>query len=264
MPQNTKTVPFRREEGRGERAPFTFLPNLNPALIHPAPHYPNSGRSMYKLNPTHLGNGSLDSRQIALKFADPIDNRTSVSINVASPQEPAANYVRIRPLETNDAEPLFTATVESICQLSRWMTWATPNYSLEECRLFVNNSIKAFELDQGYTFAIIDARDNSVLGSIALNHLNRTHKFANVGYWVRTTRTRSGIGSAAVGALRPFSESILGLRRMEFLIPTSNIPSHRVAQRAGAKFEGILRNRLVLAGQSHDAAVYSLVSEDLA
>ena len=221
---------------------------------------------MHGLNAANLGNGFVDPQPIALKFADSIENRTSVSINLPQSsvgREAAVSYVRIRPFRSEDTQPLYAAALESIGQLSRWMTWANPNYSREECSLFVHNSIKAWESQEHYTFAIIDARDHSLLDSIALNHLNRSHRFANVGYWVRTSRTRSGIGSAAVAALRAYSDSFLGLRRLEFLIPTTNIPSHCVAQRAGAKFEGILRNRLVLAGQSHDATVYSLVPGDM-
>lgn len=223
---------------------------------------------MHGINTPNLSNGCLDSQPIAVKFDEEIEKRNSVSINLASPQAPgsrelAVSYVRIRPLRSDDTQALYAAALESIGQLSQWMTWATPNYSSDECRLFVTHAIEAWQLQEYYTFAVIDARDNSLLGSIGLNHLDRNHMFANVGYWVRTTRTRSGIGSAMSQAAAKFGFSVLGLRRLEFLIPTTNIASQRVAQRAGAKFEGILRNRLVLTGQSHDAAVYSLVPGDL-
>jgi RimJ/RimL family protein N-acetyltransferase len=55
----------------------------------------------------------------------------------------------------------------------------------------------------------------------------------------------------------------LGLNRLQFLIPVDNVASQRVAQKTGAKFEGILRNRLMISGRIHDAAVYSLVPTDM-
>jgi ribosomal-protein-serine acetyltransferase len=39
--------------------------------------------------------------------------------------------------------------------------------------------------------------------------------------------------------------------------------SQRVAEKSGALREGVLRNRLLLHGKIHDAAMYSLTPEDL-
>jgi RimJ/RimL family protein N-acetyltransferase len=55
----------------------------------------------------------------------------------------------------------------------------------------------------------------------------------------------------------------MGFNRLEILVSEHNPASQRVAQKSGAKLEGILRNRLVLAGRPHNAFVYSLVSGDL-
>ena len=38
----------------------------------------------------------------------------------------------------------------------------------------------------------------------------------------------------------------------------SNLPSQRVAEKAGAVREGVLRRRLLLHGVSHDAVMFSL------
>lgn len=187
----------------------------------------------------------------------------SIQSHFSSGIRPARDYIRIRPLQIEDASSLYAAIKESASQLSQWMTWVTPDYSPEDCRAFIARSVRAWELGESFTFGIFDTRDQSLAGSIALNHLNRAHSFANVGYWVRASRTRGGIGSAAASAVAKFGFDVLGLDRLEFIIPTTNIASQRVAQRAGAKFEGILRNRLVLSGQTLDATVYSLVPGDL-
>ena len=221
-----------------------------------------------ELNITTLDREFLRARALSVDFAENRENRAPICVNVHSPPNAAQNalvtqYVRIRPLRIEDVPSLFAAAIESIAQLCQWMTWPTMNYSMQECHAFVLRSINAWEQGEYYTFAIIDVRDGSLLGSIGLNHLNHIHKFANVGYWVRKTRTRSGVASAAALATARFGFGALRLNRLEFLVPTDNVPSQRVAQRAGARFEGVLRNRLVLSGMAHDAAVYSLVPGDL-
>jgi RimJ/RimL family protein N-acetyltransferase len=47
--------------------------------------------------------------------------------------------------------------------------------------------------------------------------------------------------------------------RLEILCAVGNDPSQRVAERAGAVREGVLRHRLLLHGQPVDAFMYGLV-----
>ncbi len=44
---------------------------------------------------------------------------------------------------------------------------------------------------------------------------------------------------------------------------TGNSASRRVAEKAGAVFEGVQRNRLLVAGRPRDACMYSLIPGDL-
>ena len=67
--------------------------------------------------------------------------------------------------------------------------------------------------------------------------------------------------AARLGAEFGFRE--LGLNRVEILIPEINLASQRVAQKAGAKFEGLLRNRVMIAEKCQDAVLYSIVPNDL-
>jgi len=71
------------------------------------------------------------------------------------------------------------------------------------------------------------------------------------------------VATSATRLAARFSFETLALNRVELLVPTANIPSQRVAEKAGAKREGLLRKRLRLNAIAHDAFVYSLVAEDL-
>jgi RimJ/RimL family protein N-acetyltransferase len=61
----------------------------------------------------------------------------------------------------------------------------------------------------------------------------------------------------------------LGLRgarfgRAEIVVETGNVASRRAAEKAGARFECVARNRLFKRGGWVDAAMYALVPEDVA
>lgn len=49
------------------------------------------------------------------------------------------------------------------------------------------------------------------------------------------------------------------LQRLEIVVAVGNATSQRVAEKAGALREGVLRARLRIHGAFHDAVMYSLV-----
>jgi ribosomal-protein-serine acetyltransferase len=172
-------------------------------------------------------------------------------------------HVGLRQFALDDVPSLFNAIRESMTQLSAWMVWAHPQYSMEDTQAFVLKCGPGWDKGEQYSFAIVDVQDGQFLGSVGLSAVNRAHGFANLGYWVRTRKTRHGVATSATRMAARFSFKTLGLNRVELLVPTANIPSQRVAEKAGAKREGLLRKRLRLNGSAHDAFVYSLVAEDL-
>jgi RimJ/RimL family protein N-acetyltransferase len=172
--------------------------------------------------------------------------------------------IGLRQFKLDDAPPLFNAVHESMAQLSAWMVWAHPNYSMEDTRAFILKCAPGWEKGEQYSFAIVDAHDGEFLGSVGLSGVHHSHGFANLGYWVRARKVRHGVATSATRMAARFSFETLKLNRVELLVPTANLASQRVAEKAGAKREGILRNRLRLNGVGHDAFVYSFVPEDFA
>jgi RimJ/RimL family protein N-acetyltransferase len=51
---------------------------------------------------------------------------------------------------------------------------------------------------------------------------------------------------------------------VDLVVPVGNRFSIRVAEKAGAHREGILRRRVMLQGHPHDAVCYSLIAPGLA
>jgi ribosomal-protein-serine acetyltransferase len=171
--------------------------------------------------------------------------------------------IGLRQFTLEDVPELFNAIHESMAQLSAWMVWAHPKYSIEDTKAFVLKCGPGWEKGEQYSFAMVDLHDGQFLGSVGLSAVNRAHGFANLGYWVRTRKTRHGVATSATRMAARFSFETLGLNRVELLVPTANVASQRVAEKAGAKREGLLRKRLRLNGIAHDAFVYSFVQEDL-
>jgi RimJ/RimL family protein N-acetyltransferase len=109
-----------------------------------------------------------------------------------------------------------------------------------------------------YNFVIVDSSGRFV-GACGLNQINRVNRFANLGYWVRSSDAGRGVASDAVRHLAAFAFSRTDLLRLEIVCAVGNTRSQRAAEKSGAMREGVLHDRLFLHGQSHDAVVYSIV-----
>jgi len=170
--------------------------------------------------------------------------------------------VGIRPFRSEDVPSLFAAARESVQELSKWMVWCHAGYSLEDSTRFVSQCESGWKKGEQYSFVIFDVESDAFLGSIGLSGVSHTHKVANLGYWVRSKRTQQGIASTATRLVTRFALEELSLNRLELFVPVGNKASQRVAEKAGARWEGLLKKRLMLGGEPHDAVLYSVVAEE--
>lgn len=169
--------------------------------------------------------------------------------------------VLIRPLRIDDITALYEAVRESIDVLCLWMPWCRPDYAIEESRTWIEKQIPAFQAGEEFTFAIVSASDQ-FLGVVGLNAIDRDNRRANLGYWVRLSASARGVATTAVRLVATWVFQHTDLNRLELVIAIKNTASLRVAEKAGAVREGILRSRLMLHGDAQDAEVFSIIRTD--
>jgi ribosomal-protein-serine acetyltransferase len=167
--------------------------------------------------------------------------------------------VMLRPPTEGDVDAIFTAVRESIPEVVPWMAWCHPDYERIETAEWVRSTEQAWANDTEYPFVICDGANGAVLGTCGLNAIDRLNRWANLGYWVRTTATGRRIATRAATLVAAFGFRELGLDRIEVLAATGNAPSQGVAVNVGAVREGVLRRRLRVGDVSHDAVVFSLI-----
>lgn len=166
--------------------------------------------------------------------------------------------VRIRPYRADDAPRLYEAARESVGDVFPWLAWCHPQYRLEEAAAWAASREDLARQSLEYHFVIAGEGDR-FLGGCGINQINRVHRFGNLGYWVRSSATGRGVAVSAVALAADFAFRNTDLLRLEIVCAVGNRRSQRVAERAGAQREGVLRDRLLLHGAPHDAVMYSLV-----
>ncbi|HEY8682889.1 MAG TPA: GNAT family N-acetyltransferase [Rhodanobacter sp.] len=169
----------------------------------------------------------------------------------------------LRPWQEHDAGGLYDAARESMDSVGPWLPWCHAGYELDDAVAWIAHCQAAWHAGEHYAFPILDAATGELLGGVGLNQFNRAHRSANLGYWVRQSRQRQGIAAAAAALATRFGFEQLALIRIEIIVLPANHPSRRTAEKIGAHFETIARQRLWVNGQASDAAIYGLIPADL-
>jgi RimJ/RimL family protein N-acetyltransferase len=166
--------------------------------------------------------------------------------------------ILIRPCRVDDAQPMYEAVRESLTELIEWMPWCHKDYSLSEAKSWLRTQVQAFSERKWFEFAIVDPMGR-YLGNCGLNQIDEANRRCNLGYWVRSSATGRGFAARSVAMTRDWAFEHTNLARLEIVIAVGNHRSLRVAEKAGATREGILRQRLLLHGIQMDAVMFSLV-----
>lgn len=173
--------------------------------------------------------------------------------------------LRLRPFRPGDLDAILASLHESIDTIGRWEDWCTPAYSAEDGRHWIAHTRRSWRgVGDQCALAIVDRASDALIGSISLHQWQPAFRLASLGYWVRQSRQGEGVATRAVRMLARHALRTPALLRLEIVTLEVNQPSRRVAERAGARFEGIARCRLLHHGQPQPAAIYALTAADMA
>jgi RimJ/RimL family protein N-acetyltransferase len=148
-------------------------------------------------------------------------------------------------------------------EMHRWMPEEEEPFDEARARQFVAEASKLQSQGTLIAMAISDeSSSNAVAGSLTFTVWTR-HQ-CNVGYWIPPSYRGHGLATQAVtaGARWAFEEHA-ELSRISLYTLPGNVPSQRVAERAGFQREGTLRKWASVRGREFDWVMFSLLREDL-
>lgn len=170
--------------------------------------------------------------------------------------------ISLRPLIPDDTNEFHAAIAESLPDLIPWLSYQE-THTIRDTRKELKQCRERWEANDSYSFAITDSIDGKIIGFCKLNRIDTYNRVANLGYWVRSSYTRKGIAPAATVLLAKWALDTCGFHRIELSIAQRNERSLRVAEKAGAYCEGVLRNKFTLNNESHDVVSFSFIPGDI-
>jgi RimJ/RimL family protein N-acetyltransferase len=135
----------------------------------------------------------------------------------------------LRPKRPADVEAITAACQDP--EIPRW-TFVPSPYTRADAEAFLASSAEEEAAGKSANFLAVDA-DDRLLGSFSVMELDREPGFGEIGYWVAAEARGRGIATRGVRLLADWCRDELGLTRIEVLPHKDNLPSRRVAEKAG-------------------------------
>ena len=116
----------------------------------------------------------------------------------------------------------------------------------------------------GLELAAIRRSDDRLIGSFGLRRTDWRARATEVGYWVAQWARGEGLAVEAVMAISRWLFVEQRFERLVLRAAAANLPSQRVAEKAGFTREGIARNAGFTNAGRVDLVVFGLIASDLA
>ncbi len=158
--------------------------------------------------------------------------------------EGAKIYIQKLPVTFEFAHQLFGIVEVNRNHILPWLDWALPEMTAkaEDEYNFALFADEDWAAGKRFEFAIFKQGTKELLGGICLiRYGNKRDKKGEIGYWLKKEATGKGYMLEAISLIEKFAYD-LGYERLVIRNDVDNIPSKRVAERAGYTFEGIERH----------------------
>ncbi len=171
--------------------------------------------------------------------------------------------LELRPFRRRDVDSLITAVADSIEELERWLPWVHREYSRADALRYIRDSSAAWIEGQAHDFAIrMPGIPDDHIGNISIWPVSRRDQSGEIGYWIKTSETGTGIATEAVTAVLAVGFEEMALHRITLRIAVGNVPSERIAEKLGFVHEGLLRKEVLVAGEWIDHTLWAMLEEE--
>jgi RimJ/RimL family protein N-acetyltransferase len=151
---------------------------------------------------------------------------------LALPDPPLSDdVVALRGFTSGDVPAVVAACQDP--EIPRWTLVPSP-YGPDDAHAYLRHMEDGRATGTRLSLAIVDAADPArLLGSIALNPIDRDLGAADVGYWLAAPARGRGHATRALALLTDWAFDTLSLARLELRAQRGNHASQAVAARAG-------------------------------
>lgn len=165
----------------------------------------------------------------------------------------------LRPFEPSDARSVQRILDDRLVSAT---LLDTPHpFTLEAAQHWIETARRGGDRGDAFVFALIRKRHPLFIGCIDIE-VNGEHRRGDMAYWLSPEHWGQGYTTEAAQRIVRFGFESLGLGRIYAQCVCTNIASARVMEKAGLRYEALLRESTLKDGTYVDVAVYGLTRED--
>jgi len=184
-------------------------------------------------------------------------------VSIEPPDPPLTDgVVLLRPWRERDVQAIASACRDD--EIAWWLDQVPQPYGDADARTYVAMTRRGWKEGTHSAFAVTDAADGLVVGSIGVGWQDPEQGVAEVGYWVAREARGRGVATRATILVSRWAFEACRARRLQLRADVLNAASQRVAERAGFQREGVLRSVRFnqRQGRRVDFVLYSLLPEE--
>lgn len=176
------------------------------------------------------------------------------------PTQLEGELVKLVPLQKSQKVDLAFAASDG----KLWELWYTSVPSPKTIDTYLDIALAEQDKGTALPFAIINKKNNSIVGSTRYMNLDAKSKRLEIGStWYAKKMQRTGINTETKYLLLKYAFENLDCIAVEFRTHFHNHPSRNAILRLGAKQDGILRNhRIDGSGNLRDTVVFSILNNE--
>lgn len=166
----------------------------------------------------------------------------------------------LRTYQPEDAAALFHAVDQSRQHLRTWLGWVDATTKVEHSAAFIQQSL--VHLSNQHSLSLGIFYNQEIIGGIGLHDWDHYIRTAQIGYWIAKDFEGRGIVSRTTARFIDFVFEKLALNKVELHFMPGNARSAAVAERLGAKIEGVIRQCHMRNGRLEDIVVTGILKAE--
>lgn len=147
--------------------------------------------------------------------------------------------------------------------VSKYVVW-NQHKSIEDAIKLMEKWQESYKKNNSYKWLVIEKNSQNVIGSITAVKVDDVNKTVAIGYCFGSKWWNKGFATETLKRVIKFFFEEVGVQTIYANHLSSNIASGKVMEKAGMKFEGTLRNRMIdkITNLPIDLFSYSIIKED--
>lgn len=163
----------------------------------------------------------------------------------------------LRKLEMDDLEDIFEyARDPEVAKYTTWMAHTTPN----DTSAFLNYVLDLYRNGEVAPWGVLHER--KLVGTCGFVGWDLDHSRAEIGYALSRKYWGRGLMTEAVVRIISFGFRTMQLNRIQARCEAANVASVRVMEKAGMRFEGVLREHEYSKGRYLDIVMCSILRRE--